>query len=441
MKKLGFLTHIAFLFALTCCSQAVEIPEDLIQDNSEENIGIEKNDGNYSEYDAPAMPEIYSLSFSERQKTAVDKSIDFSMDVYAAMATHYDECFADRDDRNMSFSPLSCNLLMGMTANHTVAMTINDIPEAMGYTSHEELNEVSSQIIPYLSNAKNTGMEVHIANSIWLNKNYSFAVDRNVLQQIQNYYYAFAKCVDFGDAGSINIMNAWVEDNTQGKIKKMFESMKAETSNVCVNTVFVNGEWLNKFDETKTDDGVFHGSLAESNVRMMHNTLIGRIAEMEECEAVVIPFNGTMEMTIVIPKNQTAEELSKNVDGSFFKNLQAKQQKAEIDLTLPRFKIETSAVMSPALPDVGIDLKNVRNILYGDNFMPLSMPNVAMQKTSLMINEDGAEMAAASAVEWLSSNPEKVDVHKTFAVDRPFLYFIQEYETGIIVMAGRVCNL
>ena len=59
-----------------------------------------------------------------------------------------------------------------------------------------------------------------------------------------------------------------------------------------------------------------------------------------------------------------------------------------------------------------------------------------VQKAFVEVNEEGTEAAAATGIMLKSLNFPS----KTFALDKPFLYFIKDSVTGLTLFAGRVSN-
>jgi len=65
---------------------------------------------------------------------------------------------------------------------------------------------------------------------------------------------------------------------------------------------------------------------------------------------------------------------------------------------------------------------------------------MVLHKAFIAVDEEGTEAAAATAVVALSSaRPDPVPIPE-FRADHPFVFFIQDNETGSILFMGRLVN-
>uniref|UniRef100_A0A0X3PW02 Serpin domain-containing protein n=1 Tax=Schistocephalus solidus TaxID=70667 RepID=A0A0X3PW02_SCHSO len=209
------------------------------------------------------------------------------------------------------------------------------------------------------------------------------------------------------------------------------------------------GIWKEKFVREQTVDGKFsllNGE--EMNVPMMHSTrkvLMAHFDEELDCKAIRIPFQ-CHEMLILLPnaKNGIHQVLSKLLETSqkelfskIFSDDAYFMQK--IMLRLPRFQLAGSESkdlkevlsamgMPSAFSSASADFSGItgrRDLCVGNVF----------HKATIMVDEDGAEAAAATAsVMMLRCAPMPVP---KFFVDHPFLLFIVS-ESGLPVFMGHV---
>ncbi len=63
--------------------------------------------------------------------------------------------------------------------------------------------------------------------------------------------------------------------------------------------------------------------------------------------------------------------------------------------------------------------------------------STVIQKAFIEVNEEGSEAAAATAIVMEACS---FSISPKFDCDRPFLYFIKDMLTGLILFAGRVAN-
>lgn len=393
----------------------------------------------------PSVPVIRDLNLSGSQFIGVEATNKLSVKLFNAVANNYDECITDAK-RNMSVSPFSISTLLSMSANCYDESTADAIVSAFGYQNIDEMNDAMAQVNAFLMTNGNTGMDFKVSNSLWWRNEYRDHLDKDILKVLTSKYYTYNLGVDFMNDETIDDINTWVSDNTNKKILNFLnyfdDAEKLTVSNVNVNTVYVNSEWATKFDKAKTAEGTFHGEATDTKVDMMHGEIIAGYAKTDDYTCVRLPFAGFAAMTIVMPESASAEEFSKNFN---VESLAATDDwlKYKVELSMPKFAIESTLKMPDnVLSETGLSLAGAKNMLFGDLLSDKNAPSNLKQKTSLTINEDGAEMAAATSLTIFGSDLDvmKFDSVK-LDVDRPFIYFITEMRTGAILMAVRICNL
>ena len=126
-------------------------------------------------------------------------------------------------------------------------------------------------------------------------------------------------------------------------------------------------------------------------------------------------------------------------------------QKREVDVFMPKFKLETNYEMNRTLQAMGM----VRAFKYAaepngaqfDGMCASPDPehklyiSKVLHKAFVEVNEKGTEAAAATAVLMPPpSRPLMVPFTPTFRADQPFLFLIRDRQTGCILFLGRMMN-
>lgn len=173
---------------------------------------------------------------------------------------------------------------------------------------------------------------------------------------------------------------------------------------------------------------------------------MNRIHELRGAIALDMPYKGErLSMIFVLPDGDKSsltdmeEAMSKVTDLSSL--LTFGKNKVEVEVTLPKFKIESQLELNEPLAKMGMtdmfdETKADFSTMTGGVNKGLFVSQV-VQKAFVEVNEEGAEAAAATAgimmMRAMPMNPQ-------FTCDRPFAFFIKDNLTGMILFSGHVTD-
>ena len=175
------------------------------------------------------------------------------------------------------------------------------------------------------------------------------------------------EAVDFSNGEVPAIINKWVEDQTNSKIRGLIPDLDPDTVLVLVNAIYFKGDWDLEFNDAFEDD--FKVSEEKSvKVQMMTNPLETEYGYLKldeyKAQAVEIPYKGDrISMIVILPDPESSlEELEKSVEEKGLSKILDTNKnnflisfgRREVDLTLPKFKIETSLDLVTALREMGM---------------------------------------------------------------------------------------
>ena len=111
-------------------------------------------------------------------------------------------------------------------------------------------------------------VQLQMANRLWVEKSYTI---EDLFQQIlSSCYGADAFLTDFKSKPDESrlLINEWVENQTNQKIKDLLASgtITTLTCLVITNAVYFKGEWVYPFEEQSTREMPFHTSVDESEM-------------------------------------------------------------------------------------------------------------------------------------------------------------------------------
>ena len=369
------------------------------------------------------------------EKSVVESSGNFGLKLFK-------EINKEERDKNIFISPLSVSMALGMTyngANGNTEEAMQGTLELDGLTN-QEINESYKSLIELLINL-DAKVKFQIANSIWYRQEWT--VEDVFLNQCRKYFNAEVRGMDFNDPNAPNIINGWVDENTNGKIKEIVDSpIDPSTAMFLINALYFKGTWTYEFDVSKTKDDLFtlpDGSKKACKMMIQSNDDF-QYFENADFQAIDLPYgDGGFRMTIFLPG------MEKNIN-DFIAELSAENwdlwmnsfTKQVGTLELPRFKLKYEIKLNDVLKALGMGIafgeqadftgmyQNVRGPVYIEE---------VKHKTFVDVNEEGTEAAAVTSVEIvIKGGPSGF----TMRVDRPFIFVIREHQSNTMLFTGKI---
>ncbi|XP_036598164.1 serpin B12 isoform X2 [Trichosurus vulpecula] len=271
---------------------------------------------------------------------------------------------------------------------------------------------------------------------------------------VMEFYHTSIESVDFrkDTEKSRQQINFWVECQTQGKIKDLFDkdNITDSTVLVLVNAVYFKAKWEKCFDSEKTEDSPFWLNKNEQkNVKMMRQQNTFRIGYIEELKTQILEMNyikGKLSMFVLLPpfpaEDPTGlEELEKQMTHEKITEWTSPtiMYEEKVDVSFPQFTMESNMDLNLILQKMGITdvFDEAKSDLSGMSSSPNLYLSKAVHKTFVEVNEDGTQAAAATGAV-VTKMSASLDV--TFNANHPFLFFIKHNKTDTILFYGKVCS-
>ncbi|XP_012546932.2 antitrypsin isoform X5 [Bombyx mandarina] len=272
------------------------------------------------------------------------------------------------------------------------------------------------------------GVELKMANKVYVHD--GGKLDENFAVVSRDVFNSDVQNIDFSkNTVAAKSINDWVEENTNNRIKDLVnpDSLSSATAAVLVNAIYFKGAWSSKFDERLTSDRDFYVSKDKTiKVPMMYKRGDYKYGESAALNAqlIEIPYKGDQSsLIVVLPKDkdgitQLQEALK---DPKTLETAQQSMYSTEVDLYLPKFKIETETNLKDVLSNMNVNKifnndAQITRLLKGES---LSVSE-AIQKAFIEINEEGAEAAAANEIRF--GLRAGFDSGEVFYADRPFFF-------------------
>ncbi|KAF1372808.1 hypothetical protein PFLUV_G00253710 [Perca fluviatilis] len=362
--------------------------------------------------------------------------------------------FGDDDKtENIFYSPFSISSALAMVMLGARGNTATQMSECLKTKDCQDDVHVSfAQLLSELNKA-GAPYALSVANRLYGEQSYQFVED--FLGKTKKHYNAELETVDFkagSEAARLNI-NSWVQKQTQDKIKDLLGKgvVDSLTRLVLVNAIYFKGNWNRQFEESATRDAQFRLNKNDTKpVKMMHQKSKFPLTYIPEasCQILEMPYKGEeLSMLIFLPNEMEdsttgLEKLEKQLTYENFMEWTRPDMmdKVEVQVGLPRFKLEESYDMKEVLVSMGmVDAFDMAK----SDFSGMSPANdlvvsKVVHKAFVEVNEEGTEAAAATAaIMMMRCMPMRPTM---FIADHPFIFFIRHNSSMSVLFAGRYCS-
>jgi serpin B len=377
-----------------------------------------------------------SGSTTEGVNVVVNANNQFALDLYSRYRT--------QEEDNIFFSPYSISTALAMTYEGAKGQTAEEIQKVFYFPKDEKIRRPNFAKIYNEINKKDKKYTLNAANALWAQRDYQFLSE--YFSTIEKYYGGKVTNLDFRkDAeGSRVTINNWVEDQTNDRIKDLIPAglIDAMTRLVLTNAIYFKGDWALKFDKSQTREADFQTSPTKT-IKVPMMSLTGaevkfNYAETDDLQILEMPYSGgELSMLVFLPKNNNLQGLEQSLNLEKLNEWKNMLKEKTIDVYMPKFKFETKYFMAEDLAEMGMPtaFSDAADFSGMTGKQDLYIDQVIHQ-TFVEVNEEGTEAAAATA-----EPMESLAIMSTvFRANHPFIFLIQEKNTGNILFLGRVVN-
>ena len=378
---------------------------------------------------------------------------NFAFDLYSELNKN--------EGGNIFYSPYSISAALAMTYEGAKGQTANEIKSVFYFPENNILRPNFASIYNGI-NAENNDYELKTGNALWLQQDYPFI--KEYVTTVENYYGGKAAGVDFVNEVEMTrqTINSFIEEQTNNKINDLIPQgmLNPLTRMVLTNAIYFKGTWEWEFDKSDTKDRDF--KIAEDNVVSVPMMYLDNdkakfnYANLDNLQILELPYKGNdLSMLVLLPKqgkdyNYETEEIInynynlEDIEFSSEKLEEYKSQMQEVEMEriyLPKFEFDTKYMLKEILGDLGMPIAFAQDGSADFSGMTeaeqLFISNIIHQ-AYVKVDEKGTEAAAATAV--IMAATGMPDESKIFRADHPFIFIIQERETGNILFLGRVID-
>jgi len=352
--------------------------------------------------------------------------------------------FIKSGDENIFFSPYSIFIALAMTYEGARGQTAEEMMSILHIAQNNTsiLNSVK-QLYEFLN--QNQDFTISTANALWIRENLDLLLEYSNI--IDNYYMGNPSKVNFSNAEeAARIINEWVEEQTNEKIKDLVTPTDVfKAALVLTNAIYFKGDWKVQFDPENTKDLEFKLPSGETitvpTMCMEGSEELFNYTETEELQILELQYvGGDLSMIILLPKEKNVTGIVETLSLEQLSEWKKNFSETQVDIYLPKFKLETEYDLEKALKDMGMvipfsmDGADFSGIFPNKNDLYISK---VIHKAFVEVNEEGTEAAAATAVIIFDNC---IASYTTFRADHPFIFLIQEKGSGSILFMGNVGN-
>lgn len=362
---------------------------------------------------------------------------------------------ANSDSGNVVVSPFSLHTALSMvffgspmkSETHKELVSLLGLPQEF----YDDYAFNYLKLLERYDSTKRTGkVTVNAANKVYVDD--TFVAKDTFLNFIKIFYRASVDKVDFGNPGvAAGAINRFVNAKTQGKISDLLEpsDVDALTRIALINAIYFKGDWKTKFERSRTTSRPFtvNGQTFNHPETMVTNSFF-RMGTVPELDASILELPYTDEdyrMLVFLPNSDQPNAV---------RDLDSKLRTYNVDLVdpnldygrviveMPKFKASGKAQLSEVFRQLGV------RTLFDSDLADLSdisdEPDLFVQKiihqAELEVNEEGSEAAAATAVLIGTRTASVGKRPRSFKVNRPFVFVIQDRSLGVPLFMGRIVD-
>jgi serpin B len=393
----------------------------------------------------------------------------FTFDLYQKLST---------DEENLFFSPFGILLAMVMAYAGACKNTEQQMTDALHFrlpqsrlhpamkalrhiirkkhlfTSSEDVASRYSAWDSGVGGIEEAPFWLNVANAIWIQKGYNLLPE--FFETLKQNYGAKLQQLDFinNPETSRQTINAWVGKETLERIQELLPpgSIDALTKMLLTNAIYFKATWNSPFEEDATKNKNF-SLLNGGKVKVPMMQVESRFfyTSGRNYQAIELPYKGlNTSMVIILPsarllnKAEKFKKFEQSLTSKKVNQIMEGFDQQKVKLFLPKFSLSSPSFSlvktfkAMGMPDAFDPNKANFSKITGNR--DLAIYDV-IHKAFIGVDEKGTEASAATAVLFGVTAAHGLRPRViTMKINRPFVFFIQDVETGTILFTGRVVN-
>lgn len=279
------------------------------------------------------------------------------------------------------------------------------------------------------------GVTMNLADGVWVD--HRVALKPTFADAQSGPFAARIASADFADPATLGQINGFVSDATNGKIPTILATLAPASRLVLINALYFKGAWATPFKPSATVAQPFTtagGQVIQAQTMQQAGSF--DYLETAAFQSVTLPYKDPrFELVLLLMKDPNADPAA----GWTAALAPAGYHEREGFVALPRLDLTWGGDLLGSLSAVGLATALGPRADYGgvaDG--PLSVGEI-IHKTRLVVDEEGSEGAAATAVVMeTTARPMPPTDRFSFIANRPFWLLLRERITGAPLFVGYV---
>lgn len=371
----------------------------------------------------------------EIDENFIKQTANFSVNLFQKSA---------KDNENSLISPISVMMALSMTANGADTTTREEMEQLLAAgSSMDDWNEYLSSYRNQLPSDKDS--KLNMANSIWFrNDKDRLKVEPDFLKKNASYYGAEAYESPF-DQTTVDDINLWVKDHTDGMINNMVDKINKKSIMCLLNAVAFDAKWENPYTKNDVSSGEFTAS--DGTIRSVDMMSSDESMYLDDGNATGFIKNykgGQYSFVALLPNEGTnVNEYLDSLTGEHLLSIIENAQSSTVVTRIPKFSYDYTINMNDALIELGLQTAFDPDTADFSKLGSSSDGNIyigeVLHKTYISVDELGTKAGAATKVDMMETT-SMVSGYEVF-LNRPFVYAIIDNNTKLPIFLGTVMDI
>ena len=274
-------------------------------------------------------PKTIPLTDAERQ--LVEQNSNFAFNLFRKT----------RGTENHIISPLSITYALGLLNNGAEGITRDEICQLLsggrqtGYADVATMNAFCRKILTE-SALLDENTRLAIANTIYFNGDRGELSLKSAFKDAAaTYYDATPSVLSFSDEATLDIINQWAIDKTDGMIRDLLkpeELQNPDLVSILLNAISFKGAWVHSFWENNTKKAYFDNMQRTAMMMYQYSTFL--YAENDLYQSVILPYgNGSYQMTLFLPRlGKTLDDVVAAMNGTNWNSAEYKDYEVDANI-------------------------------------------------------------------------------------------------------------